>query len=192
MTGVSTGSAAAGEPTDMGARILLLYSTTDGHTRRICEGLRRALESDGHTVSLVNVETDPPADLSPFDKIVIGARIRYGRHSARVADFIMGHKRELEEKPSAFFSVNIVARKPNKNRPDTNPYLGKFLRQVRWQPAETAVFAGRLDYPSYRYWDRQIIRFIMWLTKGPTDPRTVVEFTDWQQVRSFAARVSHM
>ena len=176
----------------MGARILLLYSTTDGQTRRISEGVQRALDGDGHATSLVDVENDPPADLSPYDKIVIGARIRYGRHSARVADFIRQHKRELQHKPSAFFSVNIVARKPDKNRPETNPYLRKFLRQVDWQPTQAAVFAGRLDSPSYRYWDRQIIRFIMLLTNGPTDPQTVVEFTDWQQVQSFAARVSCM
>jgi menaquinone-dependent protoporphyrinogen oxidase len=176
----------------MGARILIAYSTTDGHTRKICERLRGVIEERGHAVELVDVEREPPADLAPYDKVVIGARIRYGRHSARVADFIAAHKRELEEKPSAFFSVNIVARKPGKDRPETNPYLGKFLRQVAWRPTETAVFAGKLDYPKYRFWDRQIIRFIMLITKGPTDPRTVKEFTDWQRVDAFAIALSRM
>ena len=30
-----------------------------------------------------------------------------------------------------------------------------------------------------------MIRFIMLLTGGPTDPATVVEFTDWQRVEAF-------
>jgi menaquinone-dependent protoporphyrinogen oxidase len=37
-----------------------------------------------------------------------------------------------------------------------------------------------------------MIRFIMWLTKGPTDPATVVEFTDWARVDAFARRVAVM
>lgn len=33
-------------------------------------------------------------------------------------------------------------------------------------------------------------RLIMWLTSGPTDPRAVVEFTDWARVDAFAERVA--
>ena len=54
------------------------------------------------------------------------------------------------------------------------------------------MFAGKLDYPRYRFWDRQIIRLIMWMTKGPTDPSVVVDYTDWSQVEAFARRVSQI
>ena len=37
-----------------------------------------------------------------------------------------------------------------------------------------------------------MIRLIMWITGGPTDPATVVEFTDWQQVEAFAQVVSEL
>jgi len=33
---------------------------------------------------------------------------------------------------------------------------------------------------------------IMWITKGPTDPSTVKEYTDWQQVESFADSINDM
>ena len=51
------------------------------------------------------------------------------------------------------------------------------------------MFAGKLDYPRYGFFDRQMIRFIMLMTKGPTDPAAVVEFTDWQRVEAFARDV---
>ncbi len=54
------------------------------------------------------------------------------------------------------------------------------------------MFAGKLDYPKYGPFDRFMIRFIMWITKGPTDPTTVVEFTDWQQVEAFGRVASEM
>ncbi len=37
-----------------------------------------------------------------------------------------------------------------------------------------------------------MIRFIMWLTKGPTQPDACVDFTDWQAVEAFAARIDRM
>ena len=49
-----------------------------------------------------------------------------------------------------------------------------------------AVFAGKIDYKKYRFWDKQMIRLIMWMTNGPTDPASEIEFTDWKKVDEFA------
>jgi menaquinone-dependent protoporphyrinogen oxidase len=171
------------------ASILIVYSTVDGHTRKICERLRQSIEANGHAARLVPVELAGATDLQACDKVVVGASIRYGKHRPNVHAFVNEHAAVLESKPSAFFTVNIVARKPAKDRPETNPYLRKFLGQVRWRPKALDVFAGKLDYPRYGFFDRQMIRFIMLITSGPTDPRTVVEFTDWQRVEAFARRV---
>jgi menaquinone-dependent protoporphyrinogen oxidase len=174
------------------AAILIVYSTTDGHTRRICERLRTVIEERGHRVTLTPIGAVTSGELPSFDKIVVGASIRYGKHSPSVYEFVAAHQDVLDSKPNAFFSVNIVARKAQKNTPQTNPYVLKFLRQIAWKPRRVAVFAGKLDYPRYGFVDRMMIRFIMFLTKGPTDPKTVVEFTDWQQVEAFGREVAGM
>jgi menaquinone-dependent protoporphyrinogen oxidase len=176
-------------------KILIIYATTDGHTLKICQRLRQVIENAKgaqQQVKLVPVEDCPQVDLHTFDKIVIGASIRYGRHSRQVVDCINRNQLLLDSKPNAFFSVNIVARKPEKNRPETNPYLRQFLKRIAWQPQNLAVFAGKLDYPKYGPLDRFMIRLIMWMTKGPTDPTAVIEFTDWQQVEMFGRVVSEM
>jgi menaquinone-dependent protoporphyrinogen oxidase len=174
------------------ANILMVYSTTDGHTRKICQRLKQVVEDQAHRVELVSIDDASRVDLKSFDKIVLGASIRYGKHGKRVHEFVRRNERLLESKPNAFFSVNVVARKPEKNRPETNPYLRKFLKQISWQPRELAVFAGRIDYKMYRFWDRQIIRMIMWITEGPTDPGTVAEYTDWKQVETFGRLIRDM
>lgn len=174
------------------SKILVIYSTTDGHTRHICERLQQVMDQRGHSTTVLPLAQADALDLSTFDKIVIGASIRYGKHQPAVAQFIGRNQRLLEDKPSAFFSVNIVARKPEKNQPQTNPYLLKFLRQISWKPKLLGVFAGRLDYPSYAFFDRFMIRLIMRMTHGPTDPHAVIEFTDWKQVEAFAQSVSDM
>lgn len=174
------------------SRVLLAYSTTDGHTPRICERLRQVIEQQGHAAEVVPLSQADALDLAAFDAIVIGASIRYGKHQPEVTQFIGRHQALLESKVNAFFTVNIVARKPNKNRPENNPYLIKFLRTISWKPKLLGVFAGKLDYPRYRFIDRQMIRFIMLITKGPTDPSVVVEFTDWQAVEEFGRELGKM
>ncbi len=170
-------------------RVLIVYSTTDGHTLKICQRLRQTIEPSGAQVQVVSVADAEGIDLATYDKVVVGASIRKGRHSKAIHDFIDARADQLAAKPNAFFSVNVVARKPDKNRPETNPYLRKFLERIRWQPRLLAVFAGKLDYPSYRPFDRFMIRLIMRMTGGPTDPRAVVEFTDWDEVAAFGRRV---
>lgn len=174
------------------ARILILYSSTDGHTIEICTRLQQVMERHTHQVTLAPIVGYRPPDPDTIDKIVIGASIRYGRHNKQVSEFIDGNRQLLDSKPNAFFSVNIVARKPEKSRPENNPYLRKFLRKTSWHPQHLEVFAGKLDYPSYGVLDRMMIRLIMLITKGPTDPATVVDFTDWQQVEAFGELLSQM
>jgi menaquinone-dependent protoporphyrinogen oxidase len=174
------------------AKILIAYSTTDGHTLKICERLRGALETSGHQVTLRSVTGADTTPIGAFDKIVIGASIRYGKHNPAVAAFIARHLAALEARPSVFFSVNVVARKPEKNSAETNPYVRKFLRGISWRPRHVEVIAGRIDYPSLGFFDRNMIRLIMWMTHGPTDPTGSFEFTDWSQVDALASRIDGM
>lgn len=172
------------------AGVLIVYSTTDGHTRHICERMARLIQQRALRVEVKAVADTGIADVLAADAVVIGAAIRYGKHKPEVAAFIARHQAALERRPNAFFSVNVVARKPGKDRPEGNPYLQKFLRRIAWKPARLAVFAGRIDYPRYGLLDRTMIRLIMWLTQGPTDPTRSYEFTDWARVDELAGQIA--
>ena len=174
------------------SNIIILYSTTDGHTRDICQCLQRVVEEQAQHVSLVPIHDAAGIDLAAFDKIVIGASIRYGKHQPEVYAFIKKNLSILQSRLSAFFTVNVVARKPEKSTPETNPYLIKFLKQIAWKPDHLAVFAGKIDYKKYKVIDRIMIRFIMWMTKGPTDPSSNIDFTNWNQVKEFGLFISNM
>ena len=167
---------------------LVIYSTTDGHTKIICERIIN-FSNDRNKVKIISLNEATKLNLSDFDKIIIGASIRYGKHSKELYEFIKLNKSILDIKDSIFFSVNVVARKKEKNTPLTNPYVIKFLKQTKWNPTNVGVFAGKIDYPSYKFLDKYIIRFIMWITKGPTDTSQTYEFTDWNKVANFAKEV---
>ena len=86
--------------------------------------------------------------------------------------------------------MNVVARKPEKNTPETNPYIQKFLKISKWRPDKIGVFAGKVDYPKYGFFDKHIIKFIMFITKGPTDTSRSFEFTDWSKVEDFSKELN--
>jgi menaquinone-dependent protoporphyrinogen oxidase len=171
------------------ANTLLLYSTVYGLSKQICERIQASLARRG-VRSEVAPLTGGGADPATFDAIVIGASIRHGKHNPAVLDFIRAHRALLESKPSALFSVNLVARKPAKNTPQTNPYLKRLVAQSPWKPALQGVFAGELDYSRYGPVDKHMMRLVMWINKGPTNLDAKVQFTDWDAVERFAGEVA--
>jgi menaquinone-dependent protoporphyrinogen oxidase len=168
---------------------LLLYSTVYGQSRRICERIASRLEAAGGHATVAAL-TDTTVDPATFDRIVIGASIKHGKHQPTVLEFIRRHRALLEAKPSALFSVSLIARKPKRNTPETNPYLKALVAQSPWKPKLLAVFAGELDYSRYGPFDKQMMRLVMWVNRGPTDPTTRIEFTDWAAVDHFAGQVA--
>jgi len=157
-----------------------------GHTRRICERVGALLAGHGHEFDVVPIQQNPsPAD---HDAVLIGASIRHGKHDPSVLEYVQTHRAQLEAKPSAFFSVSLIARKPTRNTPETNPYVRAFIARSPWKPRLVGVFGGELDYQRYGLFNRYVIRLIMKINRGPTDLETKVAFTDWDEVDRFAAR----
>jgi menaquinone-dependent protoporphyrinogen oxidase len=166
--------------------ILIVYATTDGHTRKICDRMHERLRSTGSEVRLVDIADAGSHDPARFARIVVGGSVRYGKHDARLLEFMRRHAALLQERHCSFFSVNLVARKPEKRTIEGNNYVRKFLEALPFRPEQVEIIAGKLDYPRYGFIDRLMIRLIMKMTGGPTDPKAVVDYTDWDEVDRFA------
>jgi menaquinone-dependent protoporphyrinogen oxidase len=167
---------------------LIFYSSTDGHTRKIAETMAQDW--------LGRVYVLPLADFSEWQAddriqcVVIGASVRYGHFQDELIKTVSQHKAWLNERKSAFFGVNLSARKSGRDDPARSPYIQNFLRATAWQPDHLALFAGKLNYPSYRFFDKQMIRLIMKMTGGCADGTSIIEYTDWQAVLRFAQTLS--
>ncbi|WP_166965767.1 menaquinone-dependent protoporphyrinogen IX dehydrogenase [Yeosuana marina] len=172
----------------MQKNLLIIYSSVDGQTLKICNAVTKHLKENNQGVDLFSID-DFHGDINAYDKIVIGSSIRYGVHHKKIIEFIKVHKDELEAKTSIFFSVNLVARKAEKNAPDTNPYVVKFFKTIDWEPTYVEVFAGKIDYKKYTFFDRKMIQLIMWMTKGPTNKDAEIEYTNWDRVKDFSLKL---
>lgn len=172
----------------MEQKIGIIYATVDGQTLKICNYIIDLMRKKQKKAEMYSID-DFNGNIIDYDILIIGASIRYGVHNEKISKFIMNNKEALNSIKTAFFSVNLVARKPDKNLPDTNPYLVKFIDKIKWRPDVLDVFAGKLDYKSYPFWDRIMIKLIMKMTKGPTRTDKPIEYTDWNRVDAFTSKV---
>ena len=170
---------------------LLLYSSVYGLSKQICERIQASLARRGQRADVAPL-AGHTVDPKSYDAIVIGASIKHGKHHPSVLEFIRANRTLLESRPSGLFSVNLVARKPARNTPQTNPYLKRLVAQSPWKPKLQGVFAGELDYSRYSGIDKHMMRLVMWINKGPTDFSTKVQFTDWNEVERFADQVARL
>src|SRR5512134_1427565 len=115
------------------SRILLLYSSVYGHTLKISEFIKADAAARGDVVE-VRPLAQGAGDVAGYDAIVVGSSIRHGKHHAEVMDFVQAQHALLDSKPSAFFSVSLIARKPTRQTPETNQYVREFLSRSPWKP----------------------------------------------------------
>lgn len=167
----------------MTAKTLVLYSSVDGQTVKIIKRIITHIEGE---VTLLNMDEDPEIDFSAYNKVLIGASIRYGNFRKNVLNFVNQHKKQLDAVPNAFFAVCLTARKPEKANPANNAYMAKFDRLSAWHPRLKGVFAGALLYSRYNWWQTLIIQLIMKITGGSTDKSKDIELTNWARVDAFA------
>ena len=153
-------------------KTLILYSSHDGQTKKIAEFMVQYLEGE-----IVVSPLTEELDLQFFDRVIIGASIRYGHFNKQLYHFVERHHELLNTKSAVFFGVNLTARKEGKDTPEGNAYVCKFLQRIKWTPAKVGVFAGALLYPRYKWIDRVMIQLIMKITGGETDTTKEIEYT---------------
>jgi menaquinone-dependent protoporphyrinogen oxidase len=172
--------------------MFLFYGTRDGQSRRIAERLAERLAERAITATPINVggASLTPADLSRGPLMIAVLSVRYGHHVPESKRLLKLYRACERPPPLVLASVNLTARKPGKDTAEGNAYLRKLIARNHLKPALATAFAGRLDYPRYRFFDKHIIRFIMLLSGGPTDPHATVEFTSWEAVDAFAGEIA--
>lgn len=163
------------------ARLLIVYGTTDGHTRRIAEAVAQDVANLGHTAFAVNASTHPRLEADAQDAVIVCAPIRTGRHPAAVARFVRENLGRLNHLPTAFFSVSLTA--AGKDVSPARACVDAFLAQTGWRPGMVRLVAGALLYTRYNWFVRWMMRRIARQNGGDTDVSRDYVYTDWQRLR---------
>lgn len=167
-------------------RILLIYATREGQTKRIAERISARFRAAGHFVD-GHPYDGLPGNLDPgvYDAVMVGSSIHYGRHPLRLSRWVRRHRAALSARPGAFFSVSLSGGGPGARPETARRYLETFLARGRWRPELTAIFGGALLYTRYSPFIRFLMRQIVRMAGGDTDTSRDYEYTDWAAVDRF-------
>jgi menaquinone-dependent protoporphyrinogen oxidase len=168
--------------------ILILYGTTDGHTRKIAQVLAEDLRANLCCVDILDAG-GPMRQLSPerYDGVIVAASVHIGDYQRAVARWVRMHAPMLNTMPAAFLSVCLAVLEKNPAaREDIAGIMARFLSRHGWRPALAKLVAGALPYTRYGWLKRQMMKRIAAKAGGDTDTTRDFEYTDWNDLRDFA------
>ena len=163
--------------------IQILYSTSEGQARTIADRVAGQLRAAGFHIQCEDVAH--AVMLVKPSAVLLVASIHVGKHSAVAQEFVKRNLPFFNEIPSGLMSVSLSASDADRTR--ARGYITDFLEQTGWNPSVTATIAGALRYTSYGFFKRMFIRRIAEQNNLPTDTWRDHEFTDWDEVVSFAS-----
>lgn len=170
-------------------KLLIVYGTTEGQTRKICEYLRDKAVEDGHEVTLLD-STVPDIDPAGFDAVLVGASLHAEKYQSSVKHFVQEHHQMLNKMPTSFLSVSLAAIHDDPQyQKELEDITAKFLEKIGWNPTFVEQVAGALRYTKYSFWKKFIMRMIAQKSGGNTDTSHDVEYTDWNQVKWFLGQL---
>ena len=169
-------------------KLLIVYGTTEGQTRKIVQVMRDRLTTSGHGVTLVEA-IEPPADLDPraFDAVIVSGSVHVGKYQTAVEEFVRTHAASLAVMRSAFVSVSLSAAGHDEDDVrGLEKVVADFAHRTGWTPSVLHHVAGAFRYTEYDFFKRWALKYIAWRKGAPTDTSRDYELTDWEDLARFA------
>jgi menaquinone-dependent protoporphyrinogen oxidase len=173
------------------SKILVVYGTSYGQTRRIAQRIAERLVSHGLSLTVrQGDELTGREPLDEYDGFVVGASVIGGKHQPYIGAFIRRNATRLNSVPSAFFSVSGSAASPlSEKRAAVKKLVEEFLTATSWRPVQVATFGGMMAYTQYGFILRWFTKLVAMRSGGPTDTSRDHDFTDWAEVDRFAEKL---
>ena len=172
-------------------KILILYSTVEGHTRKIARFMEGILQKEGHQVTLIDAKT--ALDPNAYDAVLIGSSIHIGQYNNPVRKYIKNHVGAIRQMPNAFFTVCLgTASDHVEGHEEAARTAEKFFTENRWEPQMHMQVPGALKYTQYGFLKKFVLKRVAKKEGLSTDTTRDHEFTDWDAVRGFVKSFSKM
>ncbi|MBL4927813.1 flavodoxin domain-containing protein [Fuscibacter oryzae] len=161
-------------------RILVLYATTDGQTRKIARHVMTVLSGIGLGVELLNVTEAEGLDLSRYDRAVLAGSLHAGGYQPALAGFAKAHAAALNAMPTLFLAVSLSAAGDDvQDWQGLNDCLQRFLAETGWTPGYIEHVAGAFRFSEYGYFRAWAMRRIAAVKDPAVQAGQDKEYTDW-------------
>ena len=166
-------------------KLLIVYATTEGQTRKICQFCADTLIEQGHSVELMQASGADAVDLARFDAAILAASVHLQNYQKEIAEFAATHADGLAALPTLFLSVSlaIVGDDP-KELADLDQIARRLAEDTGWQPGRVEHVAGAFRFTQYDFLKSWAMRWIAAQKGQKVDPHSDTEYTDWPALRN--------
>lgn len=165
-------------------KLLIVYGTTEGQTRKIAAYLAEEARGLNYDRDLHDVQAIPDnLELSQFTKIIVAASVHMERHQENVAEFVKKYRSDLEKYETAFLSISLSAAGDAEERSDAWEYTRHFLSEVDWRPTKVQIVAGALRFSEHDFFKRWAMRRLA--KEKRADRKQDCEYTNWPELWHF-------
>lgn len=166
--------------------ILIVYGTTEGHTRHICQFVEHVLAEHGHNVTICDA-TLQPAGPEAKDICFVAGSLHVGNYQPALVEWVRRHHDVLNAMPCAFLSVSLsAAGESPEDWEGLDQCVARFLQSTSWQPATVHHVAGAIRYSHYDFFKRLALQFIARRRGQHTVTSRDYDLTDYAELKAFA------
>jgi menaquinone-dependent protoporphyrinogen oxidase len=161
-------------------KILIVYATTEGQTRKIARHVLDALAGAGHAAELIAAEEAGGLDPAGFDAAVVAGSVHGGRFQKELVDWARAEARRLSEVPTLFLPVSLTAAgKDAQEWEGLRGCVARFAAETGWTPARVEHVAGAFRFSEYDFFKSWAMRWIAAQRDETVRPGEDREYTDW-------------
>jgi menaquinone-dependent protoporphyrinogen oxidase len=165
-------------------KLMIVYATTEGHTRTVAKFLEKEAGKSGHKTGLFNANIDPPS-LDGYDAVIVAGSVHMGKYQTSIEHFVKKYHEKLNTLNSAFLSISLAAASNDEESwKELEQQTTDFLVSTSWKPAFIEYVAGALLYTQYDFFKRFVMRLISKKSGGDTDTSHDHVYTNWKQVQN--------
>ncbi len=167
-------------------RVLIVYASRYGQTRRIAERIAHVVKDAGAEPHALEVSELPP-DLSPHmcDVVIVAGAVYFGKFSKALGAFATEQRVNLAKIRSYFVAVSGAAG-TSAGRATADADARRFAGETGWIPDGIELVAGGEPYSKYGFFTRWLMVFYARRFGRRVDTRIDYDFTDWDAVDRFS------
>ena len=158
-------------------KILVAYATKCGSTEEVAQAVGRVLRQVGADVEVAPVQK--VKDLAQYSAVVLGTCIRMSKPIGEATRFAEKHRRALNERPVALFSVGLG---PRDKTLEGDRAAAEFIQPLKEmiEPVKLGLFAGKVDHAKLGFFFRLAAK------RDDTGTLTEGDWRDWAAIEAWA------
>lgn len=162
-------------------KILIVYASTEGQTRKIVRYAFDRLAAEGHAVELIAAGDAEGLDPSAFDAAILAGSVHAGHYQEELVDYARAATKTLARMPTLFVSVSLAAAgQDDDDWEGLHQAVRRFVEATGWTPGRVEHVAGAFRFGEYDFFKYWAMRWIEAQKDEDTRPGTDKEYTDWE------------